>query len=163
MMKRGGEMERITMSMDETLAHDFDQLIRDRGYSSRSEAMRDLLRREIEAHRLKLDAKGYCVANFSYVYNHHERQLAERLVEAQHQQHDLVVSTMHVHLDHEHCLESVVLKGPATAVRAFADRMQAERGVRHAQLNLVTVEVGDGHFKLGSHRHAGHLHLIPRS
>ncbi|MCC7327994.1 MAG: nickel-responsive transcriptional regulator NikR [Burkholderiales bacterium] len=156
-------MERITMSMDESLAAAFDQLISDRGYSSRSEAMRDLLRREIEAHRATRNTKDYAVANFSYVYNHHERKLAERLIDAQHQQHDLVVSTMHVHLDHEHCLESVVLKGASTAVRAFADRTQAERGVRHAQLNLITVEVGDGHFKLGSHRHAGHLHLIPRS
>ncbi len=156
-------MERITMSMDESLTKDFDELIRDRGYASRSEAMRDLLRREIEAHRQARDTKGHCVANLSYVYNHHERKLAERLMDAQHQCHDLVVSTMHVHLDHEHCLESVVLKGAVTAVRTFANETQAERGVRHGQLNLVTVKVGDGHFKLGAHRHSGHLHLIPRT
>lgn len=156
-------MERITMSIDETLARDFDQLIHDRGYASRSEAMRDLLRREVEAHREAREERTQCVANFSYVYNHHERKLSERLVEAQHQHHDLVISTMHVHLDHEHCLESVALKGPAQAVRAFADRTRAERGVRHSQLNLVTVKIGDRHFTLGSHRHAGHMHLIPRS
>lgn len=156
-------MERITMSLDESLARDFDQLIKDRGYASRSEAMRDLLRREVEAHRQARDTRTYCVASLSYVYNHHERNLAERLTEAQHQQHDLVVATMHVHLDHEHCLENVVLKGPALAVRAFADRTQAERGVRHVQLNLVSVKVGDSHFRVGSHRHAGHLHLIPRT
>jgi CopG family nickel-responsive transcriptional regulator len=156
-------MERITMSMDESLAKDFDRLIKDRGYTSRSEAMRDLLRREIEAHRQTRDPRSQCVANFSYVYNHHERQLAERLVETQHKHHDLVVSTMHVHLDHDHCLESVVLKGPAQAVRALADRTQAERGVRHCLLNLVSVEAGDAHPRSGAHRHAGHLHLIPRS
>lgn len=156
-------MERITMSMDESLAKDFDELVRDRGYASRSEAIRDLLRREIEAHRLTRDAGAHCVANLSYVYNHHERNLAERLTEAQHQHHDLVVSTMHVHLDHEHCLESVVLKGRSATVRAFADQTQAERGVRHGMLNLVTVKVSDSHLRMAPHQHPGHLHFIPRS
>jgi CopG family transcriptional regulator, nickel-responsive regulator len=156
-------MERITMSLDEQLSTEFDQLIKDRGYASRSEAMRDLLRREIEAHRASRDAKTHCVANLSYVYNHRERNLAERLMETQHQHHDLVVATMHVHLDHEHCLESVILKGPALGVRAFADHAQAERGVRHGQLNLVSVKAGDTHYRHGSHHHHGHLHLIPRS
>lgn len=156
-------MERITMSLDEALAREFDQLIKDRGYASRSEAMRDLLRCEIETHRQARGGATWCVANFSYVYNHHERRLAERLTDAQHRHHDLVVATMHVHLDHEHCLESVVLKGPAVAVRAFADQTLAERGVRHGALNLVSVTVGDTHGRLGMHRHAGHLHLIPRT
>lgn len=151
------------MSMDESLASDFDQLVRDRGYASRSEAIRDLLRREIEAHRLGRDAASHCVANLSYVYNHHERKLAERLMEAQHQHHDLVVSTMHVHLDHEHCLESVVLKGSSAAVRDFADQTKAERGVRHGVLNLVTVKTSDSHYRLAPHHHPGHVHLIPRS
>ena len=156
-------MERITISVDETLAKEFDALIKKRGYASRSEAMRDLLRREVEANRVAYEAKSYCVANLSYVYNHHERDLAERLMAAQHHRHELVVSTMHVHLDHEHCLESVILKGPTAAVRAFAGAMQAERGVRHGQVNLVTVETGDAHPGQGAHQHHGHLHLIPRS
>jgi len=156
-------MERITISVDETLAREFDALIRKRGYTSRSEAMRDLLRRDVEANRVAYEAKSYCVANLSYVYNHHERDLAERLMATQHHHHDLVVSTMHVHLDHEHCLESVILKGPTAAVRAFAGAMQAERGVRHGQVNLVTVEIGDEHRGQGAHHHHGHLHLIPRS
>jgi metal-responsive CopG/Arc/MetJ family transcriptional regulator len=83
--------------------------------------------------------------------------------EAQHQHHDLVVSAMRVHLDHDHCLESVILKGPTGAVRSFANRIEAERGVRHGQVNLVTVETGDAHHGLGAHHHRGHMHLIPRS
>ena len=138
-------------------------LIAKRGYASRSEAMRDLLRREVEANRVAYEAKSYCVANLSYIYNHHERDLAERLTAAQHRHHDLVVSTMHVHLDHEHCLESVILKGPTAAVRSFASATQAERGVRHGQVNLVTVETGDAHPGPDAHHHHGHLHLIPRS
>ncbi|HVE50914.1 MAG TPA: nickel-responsive transcriptional regulator NikR [Casimicrobiaceae bacterium] len=156
-------MERITMSMDEALARDFDALVKDRGYTSRSEAMRDLLRREIEGHRQARDARSHCVASLSYVYNHHERKLSERLIEFQHQHHDLVVSSMHVHLDHEHCLESVVLKGPSAAVRAFAGQTEAERGVRHVKLNLITVTTGDSHYRIAPHKHAGHLHLIPRT
>jgi len=74
-----------------------------------------------------------------------------------------VVAAMHVHLDHDNCLETVVLKGPTAAVRGFASRTQAERGVRHGQVNLVTVETGDAHSGPGSHHHHGHMHLIPRS
>ena len=156
-------MERITISVDEELAREFDALIRKRGYTSRSEAMRDLLRRDVEVNRIAYEQKSYCVANLSYVYDHHSRDLAERLMGAQHDHHDMVVSTMHVHLDHQHCLETVILKGPTTAVRSFANSLQAERGVRHANINLVTVEPGDAHAAAGNHRHDGHLHLIPRS
>jgi len=159
-------MERITMSIDEALAKAFDQLISVRGYTSRSEAMRDLLRREVEGHRQGRDPKTYCVASLSYVYDHHARNLAERLTEAQHAHHDLVTATMHVHLDHVHCMENVMLKGPTAAVRAFADHILAERGVRHGQVNIITVEAGDAHSEAGAgkyHHHHGHLHLIPRS
>ena len=101
---------------------------------------------------------------FRSVYNHHERDLAERLTEAQHAQHELVVAATHVHLDHEHCLETLILKGPRRAVRALSDRLQAERGVRHGQINVITVEPGDDHPKPGTHHHHhGRLHLIPRS
>jgi CopG family nickel-responsive transcriptional regulator len=162
----GNNMERITMSIDEALAKAFDQLISDRGYTSRSEAMRDLLRREVEGHRQGRDPKTFCVASLSYVYDHHARNLAERLTETQHAHHDLVTATMHVHLDHDHCMENVMLKGPTAAVRAFADHVLAERGVRHGQLNIITVEAGDAHDQTGAgkyHHHHGHLHLIPRS
>jgi CopG family nickel-responsive transcriptional regulator len=155
-------MERITMSIDEELAGAFDELIRARGYTSRSEAMRDLLRREVESQRVRYQPRALCVASLSYVYNHHVRDLAERLTLAQHEHHDLVVTTTHLHLDHEHCLESAFLKGSTAAVRAFADRILAERGVTHGQLNLITVESGDEHALAGAHRHHGHMHLTPR-
>jgi len=156
-------MERITMAIDEALAKEFDALIEKRGYASRSEAMRDLLRREVEANRVRYEAKSHCVASLSYVYNHHVRDLAERLTAAQHEHHDLVVATMHVHLDHEHCLETAVLKGSTATVRGFADRIKAERGVRHTAINLITVQPDDEHGLPGAHRHHGHMHLIPRS
>jgi CopG family nickel-responsive transcriptional regulator len=158
-------MERITMSIDAGLAKAFDELIAARGYTSRSEAMRDMLRREVEGQRQDRDPKTYCVASLSYVYDHHARNLAERLTEAQHAHHDLVTATMHVHLDHDNCMENVMLRGPTVGVRAFADRILAQRGVRHGQLNIITVEAGDAHSPaVGKyHHHHGHLHLIPRS
>lgn len=158
-------MERITISLDEDLARDFDALADRRGYQNRSEAIRDLLRREVEAARQRAGEAGHCVANLSYVFNHHERDLAERLTELQHGHHDLTVATMHAHLDHEHCLESVILKGPTSAVRSFAEAIIAERGVRHGQLNVVSVSVAESHHQHG-YRPRGkattHTHLKPK-
>jgi CopG family nickel-responsive transcriptional regulator len=147
-------MERFTISLDESLAQAFDDLIRRRGYANRSEAVRDMLRRELEHDRLARDEAPNCVAALSYIYDHHERQLAERLTDMQHHAHDLVVSAMHVHLDHDHCLETLILRGATAETRAFADQLGAERGVRHAQLNLVPADVeAAGH----------HTHSRPKS
>ena len=82
-------MERFTISLDEDLARDFDRLIAARGYSNRSEAVRDILRGQLEGHRQETEQAPHCVANLSYVYNHHERELAERLTGLQHDHHDL--------------------------------------------------------------------------
>ena len=158
-------MERFTISLDEDLAREFDKLIARRGYRNRSEAVRDLLRSQLESARDPAAAGEYCVANLSYVYNHHERDLAERLTELQHGHHDLTVATLHAHLDHENCIESVILKGPTQAVRAFADALSAESGVRHGNLNVVSVEVDQGRHSHGyapRHPATGHLHLKPK-
>jgi len=160
-------MERITISLDQDLAAEFDRLIAERGYRNRSEAVRDLLRAHLEQARRQRGEAGHCVANLSYVYNHHERDLAERLTVLQHGQHDLTVATLHAHLDHENCLESVILRGPTAAVRKFSDALVAERGVRHGQLNLIDVEVDPGQAHGHGYRPAGgshgHLHLKPKT
>ena len=160
-------MERITISIDTALALEFDRLIAERGYKNRSEAVRDLVRSHLEAARMAQSPAGHCVANLSYVYNHHERDLAERLTALQHGQHDLTVATLHAHLDHENCLESVVLRGPTAAVRKFSDALIAERGVRHGQLNLIDVEVDAGRSHGHGYRPAGsghgHVHLKPKT
>jgi CopG family nickel-responsive transcriptional regulator len=164
-------MERITISIDTALAAEFDQLIAARGYKNRSEAVRDLVRAHLESARVMQGSAGHCVANLSYVYNHHERDLAERLTTLQHDQHDLTVATLHAHLDHDNCLESVILRGATSAVRAFSDALIAERGVRHGQLNLVAVEVDGGHGHSHEHHHdsepgdtgKSHIHLKPKT
>jgi CopG family transcriptional regulator, nickel-responsive regulator len=152
-------MQRFTISLDDALASEFDRLIAERGYGNRSEAVRDLLRGQLDRQRESADPATACVACLSYVYNHHERELAERLVALQHEQHDLTVSAMHAHLDHDHCIETVILRGPAATVRRFADTVIAERGVHHGSLNLIVAEAA------GEHRHGHghkHVHLKPR-
>lgn len=159
-------MERVTISLDEDLAREFDALIARRGYSNRSEAVRDILRSHLEDARLAGKESGYCVANLSYVYNHHQRDLAERLTALQHGHHDLTVATMHAHLDHDNCLESVILRGPTVTVRAFADALAAERGVRHGHLNLVSVDLAPDDHSHGYRprsRGAPHVHFKPKN
>jgi CopG family transcriptional regulator, nickel-responsive regulator len=150
-------MDRFTISLDETLATAFDTLIKERGYANRSEAVRDILRGHLQQSAEKRSSNGACVANLSYVYNHHERDLAERLTSIQHAHHDLTVSTMHAHLDHDQCIETVMLKGPVKRVRQFAEEIIAERGVRHGVLNLINVELGAPH----THDGTTHRHLKP--
>ncbi len=158
----------MTISLDEELAKAFDALIAERGYRNRSEAIRDLLRAELERARGQDDGE-FCIAALSYVYNHHERELAERLTGIQHRRHDLTVSTLHAHLDHDNCLECAVLRGPSGDVRRFAESLVAERGVRHGSLNLISVEVargGHGHGSAPAYRLGGaghHVHYRPRS
>ncbi len=152
-------MERFTISLDEALATQFDALIAARGYSNRSEAVRDLIRGAIEGDRQRAEPTGHCVANLSYVFNHHQRDLAERLTGLQHEHHDLTVAAMHTHLDHENCLESVVLKGPTAQVRQFADALTAQAGVRHGQLNVIALQAEHHH----AHDAGGapHVHYRP--
>ena len=151
-------MDRFTISLDKKLADAFDELIKERGYATRSEAVRDILRSHLQSSAEKRDTRGSCVANLSYVYNHHERELSERLTSIQHEHHDLTVSTMHAHLDHDQCIETVMLKGPVKQVREFAEEIIAERGVRHGLLNLVNVELSAPH----SHGGSTHRHLKPQ-
>lgn len=150
-------MERITMSLDTALAELFDAFIKERGYNNRSEAMRDLIRQQLEKERLEKSDDGYCVASLSYVYNHHELELASRITRVHHKHHELNLSSMHVHLDHDHCLEIALMRGPVREIRSFANAVMAERGVRHGKLNMVPVDVSES-----SHSHGGHPHTHSR-
>ena len=152
-------MERVTISLDDGLLAEFDDYIKRKGYENRSEAIRDLLRHSLEADRLAEDRAEQSVACLSYVYNHHQRELTRRLASAQHAHHDLVLSTLHVHLDHDNCLEMAVLQGHTGDVRAFAEATIAETGVRHGNLHLVPVDMVHDHHDHGHHHH-GHPHHV---
>lgn len=151
-------MDRFTVSLNENLANAFDELIKERGYANRSGAVRDMLRTHLLQSAERRDTRGACVANLSYVYNHHERELAERLTNIQQAHHELTVSTMQAHLNHDECIETVLLKGPVRRVREFAEEIIAERGVRHGSLNLVNAEFGVPH----THDGSTHRHLKPQ-
>lgn len=152
-------MERISVSLDESLVAQFEQFLQAKGYSNRSEAIRDLIREKLEAERAEHSAESYCVGTLTYVYNHEERELARRLTLAQHAHHDLSVSTLHVHLDHDNCLETVVLKGVVEQVQAFANSITSQPGVRHGQLNIIPVDMDSD-----AHRHgAEHTHIRPQT
>ncbi|MBL8510907.1 MAG: nickel-responsive transcriptional regulator NikR [Betaproteobacteria bacterium] len=150
-------MKRLTISVNDDLADQFEAWMAEAGYDNRSEAFRDLLRHRLGEEHLSDGTAENCVATVSYVYNHHERQLATRMMDLQHSHHDLTLSTMHAHLDHDNCVETVILRGATAAVMQFAKEIVAERGVRHGQINLIPVEVApdDGH-----HHHHEHLHPL---
>ena len=154
-------MQRVTISLDDTLATAFDLLVAERGYASRSEAMRDLVRERVEAARLAATRHGTCVACLSYVYDHGVRALAQRLLDLQHDHHTLVVASTHMVLDHRASLETVLLRGPAHEVAALADLIIAERGVRFGAVNVVTVEANDDHAEPAPHHHVGYTHASP--
>lgn len=130
-------MQRLTISMDDELAADFDSLIESRRYSNRSEAFRDLVRRELRQERLALKPDAPCVASLSYLYDHHDRTTTLRLLELQHNHHVLTLASTHVHLDHDLCMETVILRGPANRVSNLANAILAERGVRDGQVHLM--------------------------
>ena len=156
-------MQRVTVSLDDEIAVEFDELTKDQGYQSRSEAVRDLVRHAVDARRLESGAGAHCVANLSYIYNHRTRALAQRLLDMQHEHHNLVVSTTHVILDHASSFETMILKGPTRAVRALTDAIKTERGVRFGVVNLVSVDPNDDHEDVHDHHHNGLEHASPHS
>ncbi len=156
-------MQRVTISLDEDLADAFDDLAKQQGYQNRSEAVRDLVRQAVETSRLETVGGVGCVANLSYIYDFRTRDIASRLSQIAHDNHDLVVSTVQVPLDHATCFASTIFKGRDTAVRALADAIRAERGVRFGKVNVISVEPNDHHENPADHHHHGHVHLTPHS
>lgn len=145
-------MERITITIDDDLLADVDALAAARGYTSRSEAIREMLRGAAK-HEYLANGATTCVATLTYVYNHTLRNLPQRLADMQHEHHDLSIATTHVPFGHEDCLAVAVLRGSATAVQRHADTLTAQRGVRHASLHLIPVQ-GEEH----EHSHDGSVH-----
>ena len=129
-------MERITISIDAELLAFVDRLCEGKGYGSRSEAIRDMVRDAANA-EIETNATAPCVATLTYLYDHETRDLARRLTDKQHNHHDLSVATLHVHLDRHECLEVTVLRGQSGEVRSFADGVISQRGVRHGHLQIL--------------------------
>lgn len=133
-------MQRITITIDDDLLQAVDDLMHRRSYGSRSEAMRDIIREMTDRERLA-EPDADCIGAFAFVYDHDVRDLARRVNDAHHDRHDLSVATMHVHLNHESCLEVSILRGPLREVRAFSDGVASQRGVRNANLHLIPANI----------------------
>lgn len=123
----------VSLSMDRDLLDRFDEWVREKGFASRSAGVQRLIGQELAA-AADGAGDGPAVATVTFVYDHHARELQERLTHLQHQHLDLVVASTHVHLDHDRCLEVLVLRGPAHAVRGLAERTLATRGVERGTM-----------------------------
>ena len=135
------DLTRFGVSMDADLLASFDALMQRKGYGNRSEALRDLVRNAlVEEQWARGDEEA--IGTVTIVYDHHVRNLAEKLTEHQHLHHHAIVSTLHVHLDHDNCLEVVVVRGKAADVRRLAEELIGTKGVKHGR--LVTTTTGKG-------------------
>ena len=130
------DLYRFGISIDAKLIERFDAALEGRGYTNRSEAIRDLIRDLLV--REEWGADEEIVGTVTIVYDHHVRDISSRLVEAQHTESDLILSCMHVHLDHDNCLEVIAVKGRAKKVQSFADEIIGARGVKHGKLAATT-------------------------
>jgi CopG family transcriptional regulator, nickel-responsive regulator len=154
-------MDRITISVSDEFAAELAAFMESERYENGSEAVRDLGRLGLNRARMDHSISGDCVATLSYVFNHDTRELAKRLTDAHHEHHDHQVATMHVHLDHDNCLEVAVLRGEAAKVREFARTIIAERGVTHGHVNFVPVSTDVATHAHGSASHR-HTHAHPK-
>ncbi len=132
-----GSTIRFGVSLDSDLLEKFDALCDQRGYQTRSEAIRDLIRNTL-VHEEWEDSNADTAATLTLVYDHHKSDLAQKVTSVQHDAHHLIVTTLHVHLDHNNCLEVLVMKGSGAEIRAFADRLVATRGVMFGKLSFAT-------------------------
>lgn len=146
-------MQRVTITLDDDLMADLDRLIARQGYQNRSEAIRDLARAGLQQAAQDAGGSGECVAALVYVYDHAARDLSSRLADNFHHHHDLSLATLHVHLDHDNCMEVTALKGSAAEVQHLADHIIAERGVRYGRVVMIPTGSASRTRKRAAHRH----------
>jgi CopG family nickel-responsive transcriptional regulator len=154
-----GELVRFGVAMDGELLERFDRRIAARGYSTRSEALRDLVRADLASQHL--EGGGLAAATLTIIYDHHVRELTEKLTAMQHDLGEAVISTMHVHLDHHHCLEVIVLRGPAALIQNAGDRLIAAKGVEHGRM-VITALPGAEHAHTDHEGHGTRVNRKPR-
>jgi CopG family nickel-responsive transcriptional regulator len=123
--------------MDELLLKKFDELISEKNYKNRSEAIRDVIRENLVGEEWK-DEKGVKVGTVTLIYNHHKRGISEKLNEIQHHMHEYIISSMHIHLDEENCLEVIVVKGNARKIIDIVNKLISLKGVKHGKFVMTT-------------------------
>jgi CopG family nickel-responsive transcriptional regulator len=132
-----GETIRFGVSLDSDLLERFDKICDERCYQTRSEAIRDLIRKELVQKEWE-NQNQEVTGTLTLVYNHHQSDLAQKMTEIQHQALDIIITSLHVHIDAHNCMEVLVLRGPVKDVRAVAQRLTSTRGIKHGKLSLST-------------------------
>jgi len=127
---------RFAVSLDSKLLESFDRVIEKQGYNNRSEAVRDLIRDKLVTQ--DWDEKEETVGTITLIFNHHLYSLSEDITSKQHEHHSLIISSMHLHLDHDNCLEIIAVKGKGNKIRELADALISMKGVKHGKLTLTT-------------------------
>lgn len=127
-------MIRISMSLPEKLLDEFDAVLKDRGYQSRSKGIRDALKDYIVRYQWMKKMKGERIGTIAVVYDHHYTGVTEDLTEVQHEYRDLINATMHVHMTHDYCLEVIVVKGDIKHIRDLTEKIMSLKGVEHVRL-----------------------------
>jgi CopG family transcriptional regulator, nickel-responsive regulator len=138
------DLSRIGVSIDSALLSRFDSYISDKGYDNRSEAFRDLIRDQL-VNSVVIAGNAFVVGTVTLIYDHHARLLPEKLADLQHDHHELIISTLHAHLDHETCLEVVILRGKSKDVQRLADQLISVKGVQHGRLVMSSPETVSRH------------------
>ncbi|OGW27258.1 MAG: nickel-responsive regulator [Nitrospirae bacterium GWC2_42_7] len=128
---------RFGISLENTLLERFDSLIAKKGYSNRSEAIRDLIRDSLVMEEWE-STTAETVGTLTIVYSHDIRELTDTLTDLQHHHHNSIISSMHVHLDEHNCLEVIIVKGKAKDIKSIADRLIGTKGVKHGKLTVTT-------------------------
>jgi len=130
------EIIRFGVSLEKELLEKFDILIKEKKYSNRSEAIRDLIRENL-VKKEWIEGKEVAGA-ITLVFDHHKRELVNTLTDIQHNFHKLIISSQHIHLDHDNCLEIIVVRGKPTEARVLADKLRATKGVKYGALSIAT-------------------------
>ena len=133
------QIERVGVSLEKELLGAFDKLIAGKGYQSRSEAIRDLIRQQLSSDQLS-NEKAEAVAAVVLVYDHHATAIMERLTELQHSHFIKTISSLHIHLDHHDCLEVIVLRGKVGEINRMGDKLISIKGVKLGRVNLLANE-----------------------
>jgi len=131
---------RFGVSLEKKLLDEFDTLIKRKNYSNRSEAFRDLIRQELV--KEEWAKSGEVVGAITLVYDHHKRELVTKLTDIQHDFQGNIISTQHIHLDHDNCLELIAVKGPAADITKLADTLKSVKGVKHGTLSMSSTGKG---------------------
>ena len=131
------DLVRFGVSLEKGLLEKFDRIIKQRRYTNRSEALRDLIRQELV--RKEWAEDGEVAGAITFVYDHHKRELVNRVIDIQHDFQQVIISTQHIHLDHDNCLEIVAVRGNPREIEKVADLLKAVKGVRYGTLSMSSI------------------------